>query len=75
VSTTFEIREDDAGLWALSCMGGVIRRSLRLEQAIRLASRYASQCSYVCEVPSRVAVELPDATIEITEFGGAPIRY
>jgi hypothetical protein len=69
--TTFEICEDGAGLWLLSCQGSSIRHSLRLERAIRLASRYASQYSGSCDASSEVVMALKNATITLMFFDGS----
>lgn len=69
MSIVFEIQEDGAGLWSLCCIGYAIQASLRLEQAIRLASRYAFQCSQSCVEPARVALVLPAASITLASFG------
>jgi hypothetical protein len=69
MSTVFEIQEDGAGLWSLCCIGNAIQTSLRLEQAIRLASRYAFQCSRSCVEPAMVVLALPAARITLASFG------
>lgn len=69
MSTVFEIQEDGAGLWSLCCIGRAIQTSLRLEQAIRLASLYAFQYSRSYVEPARVVLALPPAGITLASFG------